>query len=329
MRLRMRIFLLAGVALLASGCFEQMAGNSTETENTATARWIRVDSVLPDWNRPNWISTVATLRLDSSNFDFSHTDSLGRDLSVQLTDSIPLPFEVVFWNKSAARGRIHVRIDPIMQFPGCQFLLKWNQPLKPRSDSTATWRGILDSQRLAINSVRVDDFEGGSLVNRLPVAAPWKTFTTDSNAVVSSFGIATTSGRAGKVLHMGYDAGVSTPRWVLATTAIASTPRCFRSLDSIVLYAKGAGTLNAFSVALEHINQSKSEKAWKRVKLDTVWQKIKLRPQDFDAPDTTTGNVGWNRVKDMVTNFSILDGGKGDVWIDDVRFYGIGPDDLR
>jgi hypothetical protein len=310
------------------GCFEQVAGNSTETENNATARSIRVDSILPDWNRPRWTSTVATLRFDSSNFDFKYTDSSGKDLAVQLTDSIPLPFEVVYWDKAARRGRLHVRIDPVLEFPRCRFDFLWNRKLQVREDSVATWMGISDSQRLAINSVLVDDFESGSLRNLLPDSAAWKTYSSDTNGI-SSFGIVSGAGRPGKVLHMSYDVGVNTPKWVLATTSLAATPRCLRSIDSVVLWVKGAGTLNAFSVALETIGPSGSWKAWRQMKIDTVWQRVRLRPQDFDTANASTGSIGWNGVRDSVTNLTLLNGGKGDFWVDDIRIYGIGLDDLR
>jgi len=68
--------ILAPLLLGFWGCFDdRISGNTTQTENTVTARSILVDSVLPDWNRPAGWPTVATLRLDSSNFDFRGSDS--------------------------------------------------------------------------------------------------------------------------------------------------------------------------------------------------------------------------------------------------------------
>jgi hypothetical protein len=326
---RTRALLPLVLSGLLWGCFDQVAGNSTETENNATARSIRVDSILPDWNRPWWTSTVATLRLDRSNFDFSTTDSTGRDLLLRVSPEVPVPFEIVFWDKKAGLGRLHVRIDPLLEAPGARFQLLWNQALKSRDDSVAVWAGITDSQRLAINSVLVDDFENGIPVDQLPNGAAWNTNHSDS-ATITAFGIVPDPLRIrGRVLHMAYEAGVGRPWWVVATTALATTPRCLRSVDSLVMWVRGAGTLDAFSVALEHVGPAGSFKAWKKVVLDTAWTRVRLRPSDFDTADANAQSVGWSGVRDSVTNFTFLDGGQGEFWVDDIRIYGIGPDDLR
>jgi hypothetical protein len=313
--------------LVLWSCFDsQVAGNSTETENNITARLIRVDSVLPSWNRPSSVPTVATLRLDSSNFDFSRTDSTGRDLAVLGLDSVPIPFQIVFWDRVAARGRLHVRIDTSLLRPGSRFILGWRRPLAIRSDSSSVWSAISDSQNLAINSVLVDDFEGGVLQNILPDSAAWYTGKSDS-ATLSSFGIATAAGgRTGQVLHLAYKADSTTGQYVLATTALASTPRCFRSLDSIVLWERGGGHVG---VAFERIANGVSHKAWKLLNLDTGWQRLRVRPQDLDIATVTSGNVGWQAVRDSVTNLTLFTEGRSDLWVDDIRIYGIGPDDLR
>lgn len=45
-------FGLAVALVVAHGCFgERIAGNSSETENTASARLVLVDPLLHDWNR--------------------------------------------------------------------------------------------------------------------------------------------------------------------------------------------------------------------------------------------------------------------------------------
>ena len=68
-------FLLALPTVLATGCSEdRRAGNSSETENNIAARTISVDSVLPGWNRPHGVPTVATLKLDATNFAFDEVD---------------------------------------------------------------------------------------------------------------------------------------------------------------------------------------------------------------------------------------------------------------
>jgi hypothetical protein len=319
--------LVAALLLVCWGCFDsQVAGNTTETENNATARSIRVDSVLPLWNRPAHVATVATLRLDASNFDFSRSDSIGRDLDVQTVDSAPIPFQVVFWDKIAGLGRIRVRIDTSLAHYDSRFLLRWGRTLASRSDSSAVWSAIPDSQRLAINSTLVDDFEGGVLQNLLPDFAAWSTSKSDSASILSFGLVSAPAGRSGQVLHISFSANIVAGQYVGTTTQLAPTPRIFRSMDSLVFWAKGNGTL---SPALEHVTASGSKKAWRKKAMDTGWQRIRLRPQDFDSATGLSGNVGWMRVRDSITNLTFLIGGGSDLWIDDIRLYGIDREDLR
>jgi len=325
---RQASFVSLASALLLWNCSDsQLAGNSTETENNATARSIRVDSVLPDWNQPQHVATIATLRLDSSNFDFSRTDSGGTDLAVQTPDSAAIPFQIVFWDRIAKLGRLHVRIDTGLQHPHSRFLLRWGQTSALRSDSSAVWSAIPDSQRLAINSVLVDSFAGGSLQNFLPDSEVWTTGKS-AKGTISAFGLVTApAGRTGMVLHMSYTADSVSGQWVLMTTKLALTPRCFRSMDSLVFWARGSGN---FSPALEHVTPDTSTKAWKTVVMDTGWKRYSIRPQDFLPPSTNTPSaVGWTAVRDSITNLTFLIGGGTDLWVDDIRIYGIGRDDLQ
>ena len=76
--------------LLLLGCGnERISGSTTETENVLTAVVFSVDSLISDQSHFWHVPTVATLRLDSSNVDFSQSDSLGRDLIVERMDSTP------------------------------------------------------------------------------------------------------------------------------------------------------------------------------------------------------------------------------------------------
>jgi len=323
------VFTLAvpSLLLLWSCSDNHLAGNSTETENNATTRVIRVDSVLDPSNQPQHVPTVATLRLDSSNFDFSRSDSAGLDLAVTHLDTSAIPFQIVFWDRVAKLGRLKVRIDTNMLRPGSRILLRWGRTLVVRSDSTAVWSAIPDSQIQEINSVLVDDFEHGVLQNLLPDSAVWRTGKSTS-ATISSFGLVSApAGRSGQVLHMSYTADTVSGQYVLTGTQLAPTPRCFRSMDSLVFWVKGTGM---FSPALEHITDSTNVKAWRSRALDSGWQRVRLRPQDFDsASKTLLSNVGWLGVRDSITSLTFLIGGGSDLWIDDIRIYGIGRDDLR
>lgn len=330
--------ILAILPCLLLACFDdRSAGTSTETENAVAARSILVDSVLEPWERTFSAPTVATLRLDSANFDFSRSRDSGLDLAVLGLDSAPIPFEVVYWDRVASRGRIQVRIDGPRLLPWARFLLLWNLSPAHRSDSAAVWSGIPDSQKLSLNSALVDDFEGGStLHNRLPDTSFWFL----GGNIASSGLAAAGSGRNGTSLHLTCSAGqCDSGRSILAATLLASTPRSFRSMDSIVLWARGSGRI---WVALEHLDSLQLQlvqkgridslqplRTWASRPLDTAWRSFRIAPSDFDPGDGRSGNVGWSGVRDSINYLTILIQGGTEMWLDDIRIHGINRGDLR
>jgi len=138
---RRALFLAASLLiLLATACSnERSAGNSYETENKVTARILPVDSILPLDTPILGGTTVSTLRFDVANFDFTQPDSLGQSISVERLDSTPIPFQIVFWDRRAALGRLKVRIDSGLRASHSSLVLRWNQNLASRSDSGSVW----------------------------------------------------------------------------------------------------------------------------------------------------------------------------------------------
>jgi hypothetical protein len=331
--------LLVLAALLLQSCLEGevAGGTSTETENSV-ARSIAVDSVVEPYQWFTGAPTVATLRFDAGNFDFSGSADSGQDLAVRSADSTtPLPFEVVYWDRAARIGRLHVRLDGAQLHPGNRFLLFWKQPLARRSDSASVWHGIPDSQRLLLNSTLVDDFEGGSLLHsRLPDTSFWYLGGSLSASGLGPAG----AGRSGNALHLACNAGqCDTGRILLTATLLASSPRSFRSMDSISLWARGTGRI---WVTLEHLDSAQyalvqrgridsltPERTWTSRALDTAWKPISIRPSDFDSADGRSGNLGWTAVRDSVNYLTFLIESGSEMWIDDVRFHGMVPADLR
>lgn len=328
----MRGFALLGTVLLfALGCEnERIAGNSSETENTLAAKTLSVDSLLPGWSRPQRSPTVATIRLDSTNFDFSEVDSAGDEVAVQKLDSTPIPFEMVYWNKAAALGRIEVRIDTQMLKSGSRFQLLWRQKAAVRSNPTATWAAIPDSQKLALKSVLVDDFERGSLRNRLPDSAYWYASSSEDATNSAAALAAAGAGRAGAALRIAYTTKAAGAYAQIGTTlgATGGAAKTYGlcSLDSLVLWVRGSG---AISIAFDYLVPSTDHKAWTHSTLDTAWRRVRIRPQDLDTADGVGGNIGWNNVCNRVTNLSFIVSGGTQLWIDDVRFHGVNRDDLK
>jgi len=313
--------------LLGACSSERISGNSVETENTVAAREFRVDSLLPDWNRPASGTTVATLRFDARNFDFAGASASGRDIRLERLDSTLLPFEIVHWDSAASRGRLRVRIDSPLLAKGARLRMVWRLPPSNRTDPVRTWAGISDSLRLALTSVLVDDFEHGNLRNLLPDTSSWYSAAADSCTVTSPSLIAAGHGRTGNAIGIGYKAPVQYFRYSLLATRLGPGPRSLRSFDSLVFWARGSGSL---AVAFDHLTNGIGPKAWKtKVLLDTGWTRIRIRPLDLDSADGVGENRGWNTVRDSVTHLTFLVNGGSLLQVDDVRFHGIDRDDLR
>jgi hypothetical protein len=49
----------------------------------------------------------------------------------------------------------------------------------------------------------------------------------------------------------------------------------------------------------------------------------------MDGANGIGGNVGWAGVRDSVTDLCLFAARGADMWIDDIRLYGIDRDDLR
>lgn len=314
-------------ALLSSCLDDRSTGNTTQTENTAAARVMWVDSVLPCWNRPYAQTTVATLKFDSTNFDFEQSDMLGRDLAVEKLSGQPVPFEVETWDKIARRGRLYVRLEPDFLRYGSRFRLRWKQELASRSNSDSVWRGVPDSQKQALRSVLVADFETSPFLTDLPTRPDWETFSKDT-AFASTLKIAPAGqGRSGKALLL--DSATWAKGTIVFKTPLVKgrSPRSIRSMDSIVYWVKGTAKASYF-VAFDHYTQFK---AWKLDTLDTVWTRVRIRPSDLTpASDTNGGNRGWEAVRDSVTDLTFIPNNGGSIlMIDDIRIYGLDRDDFK
>jgi len=303
---------------------DRVAGGTTETDNMVTARAIRVDSILPHWNHPERLATVATLRLDSTNMDFARSTADGKDVVVETIDSLRLPFRIVFWDQAARRGRIQVRLEPSLQRPGSWIRLRWGLTESVRTDSIGVWKDIPDSQRLALTSILVSDFEQSSLVSLLPIPQNWSSLAADPAMISAPSLVDAGMGRTGRALHVAFAAAIQ------SGYAYTSVPlggmRSLRSLDSIVFWARGPRTILTFAFDHKGVNDTK---AWTPRNLDSTWKHIAIRPSDLDSAKPVGGNVGWLGVRDSVTDISFFVVQGSDLWLDDIRLYGIDRDDLR
>ena len=317
----------------------QLAAPSLSVEDPATwqySRTLRLDSLISTWMRPVSDPTVITLFLDSSNFPFTQAMNDGRDLRFWDAQGNLLSFQRARWDANLRKAVIRIRVATTNLDSNTQITMLWGHPGAVDPGSAGLWNGINDSVKQELYSVLVDDFEHNTVQNALPLPIPanyWYDRISDSGASVSPAPVADLlpalqlagDGRSGHAMHLVYTA-VTSAHWVLLGTALGPGARSLATLDSIVFWERGTGY---FSVAFDNL-AGKGDKAWMHDTLDTTWTRKCIRPQDLvSATDTIGANVGWTAVKDSVTNLTFFAEGGKDLWIDDIRMYGINRDFLK
>lgn len=332
-RMLVLLLLFAG-----AGCQDQRsAGTSTETENAIVARSFPVDSILPTLLGKDDDPVVATLRLDSSNFNFSSSRVDGKDLDVVTDDDKALAFDLVSWDPTAALGRLRVRLEPHYREQSSIIKVRTGLPAANRSSDSAVWKDVPSHLRLAWSSVLLDDFESGNLLHN---GFPDSSFWFLGGSITGSGIVAASNGRSGSVLHLTCNLNqCTTDKGLLAATSLTNTYHSFRALDSIELWTRGTGrlwvtlesldSLQMARLARGRIDSVQPRRAWTSRPLDTQWNRVAIRPSDFDPADGQEGNVGWLAMRDSINYFTILLDSGTEMWIDDIRFHGILAEDLR
>lgn len=336
-RLSTRASILAAAGLFALSCGESpttAGGSGTGTDNTVwtAARVVSLDSAFDSSVAGSPAPLPLLLRLDSTNFDFSRARADGADLAVFLPDSTPLPFVLRDWSRAARRASLWVRIDGFVRGSGQALVLRWGRPLPASSwTSQQVWSGITDSVRLSQATVPVADFDSGTGMLSLPCRCNAFWAGASDSAILVSPPEATTidpgiepagAERAGQALHVVYAA--TQPEYVLIGARLGRGHHRFAGLDSVTFWMRGSGLLR---LALENGDDpSGLSKAWTTIRPDTSWQRISIRPSDFDEPGEWTR--GWSAVRDSINTITFFATDGGDLWIDDVRFHGLSPSEI-
>jgi hypothetical protein len=309
--------------------------NANEDPSTWNhSRPLSTAELVPDWMRPLKFPAVVNLYLDSENFAFDEALANGSDIRVFTASGKSLATNRARWDVQAKRAVVRIRIDDASDTLDA-LDLRWGKLRAADPGKPDLWKGVSDTLWYAWNTVRVDDFEDSTNQNALPspIAVGYWFRNKSDSATMSpgpkdayTMGLAPAGlGRTGQSYHVRYTAAV--PEWVLIGTTLADEPKSLYTMDSIVVWARGNGSI---SIAFENNGgDTIGRKAWKHIPLDTVWTRYMLRPSDLMAPDTIGGNVGWDVVRDSVTNISIFGSNGTDLWVDDVRLYGINREDLR
>lgn len=311
-----------------------IADASIYSEDPLTWRYsktIPTSRLFSDWMMPISTPSVGFLRLDSTNFDFSEAMPDGRDIRLFDEDGNRLIYQRANWDSERKTALLRVRILDLS--PMTLIQLQWGCTGAVEPGFEGLWEGISDSVKQELYTVDIDDFETVSLESNLPApitTQSWFLLPQDTNVYtvpssdsaisgIESAGL----GRSGNAFH--YRAVGLTTRWGLLGLKIDTVPRNLAHIDSLVFWIRGTGR---YQFALENLNNGVAKAIYEGT-IDSLWTRKCVRPQDFIDGDNVGGNAGWDEVKDSITNLSFFVFGNSEIWIDDIRIYGINRDDLK
>lgn len=161
-----------------------------------------------------------------------------------------------------------------------------------------------------LNYFLLDDFEEG-------IFAWYRSSSRYATATITSEEAGL--GRSGFAAHFSYS-NDSLYNWTLMGH-LFNEPKDFSTLDSIRFWARGDDLL---SLSLDkYIDSLDHGKTWLKVKLQNEWKQYVIVPSDFSEADSIGGNVGFEAVKNSITNINFFGGTGSEFWIDDVEIFGV------
>ena len=291
--------------------------------------------LISDWMRPLSFPTVLVLRLTEDNFDFKKAAKDGSDIRLYDGSGNLLPFEIDGWDTTINSATLNIRVENAADTVR-PWMLTWGDKDAVKLKDVKVWKGLSDSLVKALNSVTVLDFESGTKYNALPAPLKnkydWYIQPHDSATVKNDLNKDPTKGIEkadssifGKnVLHVQYQAN-KLGRYVVIGTRIAEHQHDLSKLDSVEVWIKGDGD---FEIVLETIVESDTNyKTSYKGSVNKEWTRVVVTPEDFGAPDNKSYH-GWDVTRNKITRFTIFVYNGSDVWIDNVKMYGINLDDL-
>ena len=291
--------------------------------------------LISDWMRPLSFPTVLVLRLDTTNFDFKKAAKDGSDIRLYDGAGDLIPFEIDGWDTTLNSATLNIRVENAADTVR-PWLLTWGDKKAAKLKDVNVWKDLSDSLVAALNSVEILNFESGTKYNALPAPLnnkfDWYIQPHDSATVKNNLDSKPTNGiekadRAtfGKnVLHVQYQAN-KLGRYVVIGTRIAEHAHELSRLDSVEVWLKGDGD---YEIILETIVESDTNyKTTYKGSVNEKWTRVAVTPKDFTNADGKSYH-GWNVTRNKITRFTIFVYNGSDIWIDNVKMYGINLDDL-
>lgn len=293
-------------------------------------------TLISSWMRPLEAPYVLVLRLDST-FNFDETDDEGKDIRILNGNGDLLPIEVDSWDKGIRSGAINIRVEDLKDTAKL-WTIEWGDIYAPMNKPDDIWEDLSDSLVRLLNTVKILDFEDTTYgKNNLPAPLYQKDFyignsigaqILDSSNIDIKYGYVKSDGGGfgKKVFHLKYEASSEESQYIVIGTRISQEPHDLSRLDSVELWAKGDGKIQ---VILEtYMDESDTNyKATYETSISDKWERIVVRPQDFNTKDLKSYH-GWDVTRNRITRFTIFAYDGKEVWVDNVRLYGINRDDL-
>ena len=290
--------------------------------------------LISDWMRPLSFPTVLIMRLTEDNFDFKKAAKDGSDIRLYDGSGNLVPFEIDGWDTTINSATLNIRVETATDTIR-PWILMWGDKKAEKLKNVNVWKGLSDSLVSALNSVTVLNFETGGIYNDIPapvvkyewyVQAHSKATISDSLAANKMNGIekADSSIFGKNVLHVQYSAD-TLGQYVVIGTRIAEHPHDLSRLDSVEVWIKGDGE---YEIILETIVESDTNyKTTYKGTANKQWTRVAVKPEDFTNADNKSYH-GWDITRNKITRFTIFVYRGKNIWIDNVKMYGINLDDL-
>lgn len=145
------------------------------------------------------------------------------------------------------------------------------------------------------------------------------------------------AGREGTAYHWKSSAPLG--RWAFFGKWICAEddPCDLSALDSVEFYIRGTGRYSFSFESLGDANYKGKALFYDTLKVDSengrddaeTWKRVAITPADFVEGDSSWGNLGWDLIHDKITNIAVSAYGDAEIWLDDIKLYGIKPEDLK
>ena len=242
--------------------------------------------------------------------------------------------EIDGWDPTIKSATINVRLESLKDTSDT-WTLEWGNTDSEQKQSKNIWEGISDSLWYDLNTVEIFHFDSGTIRSDLPAPLTrdnWyiqfhkKDSLTDSvtTSFLNSLSVlqSDTKGRPGKVMHIEYD--VEYPDIVVFGTRLTRHPHDWSRMDSVVVWLRGDCE---YEIIFETLDEDLNYKASYKGEAQSGWQRLVLRPEDFTYK--LRDYHGWDITRNKITNFTVFMYNGSNLWLDNVRVYGVNRDDLR